>query len=99
MPASSMASVSMRNVSGESSTTSTISRVSFLRMVAADPAVTNGLQCGRVALQVEGIHDAAHLHDEVAAVRRPAFDLAELFENPPHMPDLAEADQFIDVVG
>src|SRR5712691_5278091 len=98
MPASSIASVSIRSVSGESSTTSAISRVSFLRMGAADPCVTESLQRRRVALQVEGIHDGANLRDERAVFRRAVLDLDELLENPAHMSDLAQADQLVDVV-
>src|SRR5882762_2511298 len=103
MPASSIASVSILSVSGESSTTSTMFRVPLLCMVAVDPGAANlgaanCLQRCRVPLQVECIHDRAYLPDEVAASRRGALDLDELVEDSPDMPDLAEVDQLIDVL-
>src|SRR5882757_6063407 len=97
MPASSIASVSMRNVSGESSTTRTMSRDSFLRMAAAGPAIAYRLERGGVAFEIECIHDAAHLCHEAVAGGRAGFDLGELFEDLSHVPDLAEADQLVDV--
>ena len=64
IPASSSASVNNLSVSGESSTTSTMSRVSLLRMSA-----TNLLQRGCVSREVESVHHAAHPADELAASR------------------------------
>src|SRR5580704_4442491 len=93
MPAASIASVSRLKVSGESSTTSTMWRVSFLPM-----AVTNSRQRRRVAAQVEGIDDGADARDEVAAFRRPGLDLAQLVEDAADVPDLAQADQLVEVV-
>src|SRR4051794_25492431 len=92
MPASSIASVSIRSVSRESSTTSTMSLLSFLRMAA-----TNCLQRRRVPPQVERIHDGAHVHDEIAAFRRALLDLAQLLENLANVADLAQTDQLIEV--
>src|SRR5580704_13194286 len=92
MPACSIASVSRLKVSGESSTTSTIWRVSFLRM-----AVTNSRQRGRVSAQVECIDDGADARDEVAAFRQSRLDLAQLVKDAADMSDLAEADQLVEV--
>src|SRR5579863_3925727 len=91
MPASSIASVSSRNVSGESSTTSTMSRVS-LRMGA-----TNLLQRRCVSLEVESVHNRAYPRNEVAAFRRAAFDLVQLLQDSTHMPDLAQPNQLVDI--
>src|SRR5258708_18971497 len=103
IPASSIASVSILSVSGESSTTSTMFRVPFLFMVAvdlgaADLSAANCLQRRGVTVQVECIHDRAHLPDEVAAIRRGALDLQELVEDTSDVPDLAEVDQLVDVL-
>src|ERR1700677_4964303 len=95
MPASSSASVSSLSVSGESSTTSTmsrVSRVSLLRMSAASP-----FQRGPVSLEIERVHHGPNVCDEISALRSVAFDLAQLFENPADMPNLAEPDQFVDI--
>src|ERR1700722_11462291 len=91
MSASSSASVSNLNVSGESSTTSTMSR-SPLRMSAA-----NLVQCRCVTLEVEGVHHQAHPGNERAAVRRAAFDFVEFLDDPRDVPDFAEPDQLVDV--
>src|SRR5580700_5248317 len=99
MPAASIASVSKRRVSGESSTTSTMLRVvSFLRMAFTNLAVTDPHQRGRIALEVERIHDRAHAANEGGIFRRAAFDLAQPLLDAPDMPDLAQADQLVDGV-
>src|SRR4051794_18080016 len=92
MPASSMASVSMRSVSGESSTTSTRS-LSFLRMVAA-----SGLQCGKVALEIECVGEDTHLRDEAGIFGCSVLKLIQLLLDAPDVPDLAEADELADVI-
>src|SRR5215470_5012361 len=92
IPASSMASVSMRSVSGESSTTSTRSR-SFLRMVAA-----SGLQCGEVALEIEGVDEDADLGNEAGIFGCSVLKLIQLLLDAPDVPDLAEADELADVI-
>src|SRR5262245_37860056 len=92
MPASSMASVSKRSVSGESSTTSTRSR-SFLRMVAAC-----GLQCGEVALEIECVDEDAHLRNEAGVFGCRVLKLIQLLLDAPDVPDLAEADELADVI-
>src|ERR1700722_461801 len=94
MPASSIASVRTPSVPGESSTTSTMFLHSFLGM-----AVTYRLQGRDVALEIERLHEAAHLRDEPGASRRGFHDGVELFVNPPHVADLAETDQLGDVGG
>src|SRR5271170_6767896 len=92
MPASSSASVINRSVSGDSSTTSTMSLVSPLRMSGTDL-----LQRGCVSLEVESVHDRAHQDGEFAAFRRVVLDLAQLLEYPRDMPDFAEPDQLVDI--
>src|SRR5215510_4312715 len=92
MPASSMASVSMRSVLGESSTTSTRSR-SFLRMAAA-----HRLQCGKVALEIEGADEGAQRCDKACIVGCGVLNLIEFLLDAPHVSDLAEADELVDVV-
>src|SRR5262245_25574504 len=92
MPASSMASVSMRSVLGESSTTSTRSR-SFLRMAAA-----HRLQCGKVALEIEGAGDVAQLRGEAGIGGCGVLNLIEFLLDAPDVSDLAEADELVDVV-
>src|SRR3984957_18516121 len=94
MPASSIASVSTPSVPGESSTTSTMLLHSFLRM-----AVTDRLQGRDIALEVERLHEAAQLCDEPGTAGRGFDDGVELLVNPPHVADLAEADQLGDVGG
>src|SRR5262245_11464392 len=92
MPASSMASVNMRSVFGESSTTSTRSR-SFLRMAAA-----HRLQCGEVALEIEGADECAQLRDKACIVGCGVLNLIEFLLDAPDVSDLAEADELVDVV-
>src|SRR6266545_1678298 len=92
MPASSMASVSMRSVSGESSTTSTRS-LSFLRMVAA-----SGLQCGEVTLEIECVDENADLRDEAGIFGCSVLKVIQLLLDASDVSDLAEADQLDDVV-
>src|SRR5262245_33719892 len=92
MPASSMASVSIRNVSGESSTTSTRS-LSFLRMVAA-----SDLQCGEIALEIECVDEDAHLRNEAEVFGCSMLKVIQLLLDAPDVPDLAEANQLADVI-
>src|SRR5277367_1747011 len=92
MPASSMASVKTPSVSGESSTTSTMFRFSFLGMTVA-----YRFQGRHIALEIEGRHEGAHLCDEVRAFRHLARDGVQLFMNFPDMPDLAKPDQLVKV--
>src|SRR6185369_5432775 len=92
MPASSMASVSRRSVSGESSTTSTRS-LSFLRMVAA-----SGLQCGEIALEIECVDEDADLRNEAGIFGCSVLKLIQLLLDAPDVPNLAESDQLADVI-
>src|SRR6218665_501717 len=90
MPAPSSASVSSRNVSGESSTTSATSR--FLLSVVIG---VQRLQGGHVLIEVETVDQRAHLCDEVGMFGMIIADLVELELNGADMPHLSQADQFL----
>ena len=92
MPASSSASVSMRRVSGELSTTNTISLASLARMTA-----TFRLQNRQEAAQIEGFDDHPQVLDERRVLRSAALDLGELGVDTADMTDLSEPDQRFDV--
>ena len=91
MPASSSASVSIRSVSGKSSTTRTMSRAS-LRMGA-----TNFIERRHISLELESVHDRAYAGNKLTALWRAAFDLVQFLDDPADMPDLAEPDQLVEV--
>src|SRR5215468_4750304 len=93
MPAPSSASVSSRSVSGESSTTSATSR--FLGSVIIG---VQRLQGGHVLVEVEAVDQPAHLRDEIGMFRVFAADLVELDLDGADISDLAEPDQFLDMV-
>src|ERR1700730_3698300 len=92
IPASSSASVSMRSVSGESSTTNTMSLASLGRMM-----VTLRLQHGQEPAQIERIHDDAQILHERPVLRRIGFDLGELGVDSADVADLTEVDERIDL--
>src|SRR6266481_7240243 len=93
MPAPSSASVSRRNVSGESSTTSATSR--FLGSVVI---AVQSLQGCHVLIEIEAVDQDAHLGDEVGMLRMLAADLIELDLDGPDIADLPEPDQFLDML-
>src|ERR1700678_2681729 len=93
IPASSRASVSMRSVSGESSTTSTISPVSLGRM---HPPLR--LEDGEKPAQVECVDDPSQLRHGCGVVRGNGLDLVQRCADAAKMADLAELDQGIDGV-
>jgi hypothetical protein len=74
MPAPSMASVSIRSVFGESSTTSTILRCSTLAIMTPDR-----LQGGDVTLEIEAVDEHSQVCGEVCNVRENCFRFGELF--------------------
>src|SRR3984957_12861653 len=92
IPASSSASVSMRSVSGESSTTNTMSLASLGRMM-----VTLRLQHGQEPAQIERIDDDAQVLHEGAVRGRIGLDLGQLVVDRADMADLAQMDERIDI--
>src|SRR3981189_917000 len=92
MPAPSMASVSIRNVLGESSTTRMILRGSCLAM--ADP---ERLEDGHVTFEIEAICEYSHVSDEIPVRRGVGVDRGQLVLDSPHVADAAHADQLLDV--
>src|SRR5450631_2877768 len=92
IPESSSASVSMRSVSGESSTTNTMSLASLGRMMA-----TLRLQHGQELAQFERIDDDAQVLHERPVLRGIGFDLGQLGIDPADMADLAELDERFDL--
>src|SRR5882672_8439306 len=93
MPASSMASVSMRSVSGESSTTRTMSRAADL-----DMGTTDRCQCCIEAPQVETVCQHAQLPDQRLVAHGLCDQLIEFRLDPAHVSDFAQAHQLVDVV-
>src|SRR5882757_10459867 len=92
IPAPSSASVSSRSVSGESSTTSAMSR--FLGSVII---AVQGFQRRHVLIEIEAVDQGAHLRDEVGMFRQIAVDLVELELDRPDVTELPETDQFLDI--
>src|SRR5271155_217518 len=92
MPASSSASVSIRSVSGESSTTNTISAASLGRMV-----VTARLQDGQEPAQIERIDDDPQVLHEGAVPGGSGLDLGQLVVDRADMADLGQLDESIDL--
>ena len=90
MPAPSSASVSRRNVSGESSTTSATSR--FFGSVII--AVQSFEGC-HVLIKIETIDQSAHLRHEVGVLRIVSAYVVELDLDRANIAELAETDQFL----
>src|SRR5882757_4942489 len=92
IPAPSSASVSSRSVSGESSTTSAMSRFFGSVIIAVQ-----GFQRRHVLIEIEAVDQAAHLRDEVGMFRIIVADLVELELDRPDITQLPEPDQFFDI--
>src|ERR1700688_436433 len=93
MPAPSSASVKSRSVSGESSTTSAMSRFFgsvIIRM--------QGFQGCHVLVQIEAIDQRAHLRNEVGMFGIIGSDLVQLDLDRPDIPQLTKTDQFLDML-
>src|SRR5260221_7081422 len=93
MPASSIASVSIRSVFGESSTTKTMLRAWWLAM-----AIPERLQDGDTALEIEVIGQHPHVSHKIL-MRGIALDRVQLFLDAAHIADLNEPDQLFDFAG
>src|SRR5882757_4717721 len=93
MPASSIASVNIRSVFGESSTTRTMLRGSWLAM-----AIPERLQDDDTALEIEVIGQHPHVSHKVL-MRGVALDRVQLFLDAAHIADLNEPDQLFDFAG
>src|SRR5664279_5989820 len=93
MPAPSSASVRSRSVSGESSTTSAMSR--FLDSVIIR---IQGFQGCHVLVQIEAIDQRAHLQDEVGMFGVIGTYLIQLDLDRPDKAQLAKTDQFLDML-
>src|SRR3954447_486230 len=93
MPAPSSASVSSRSVSGESSTTRATSRF-FCSMIIA----VQCFQCRHILIEIEAVDQGTHLRDEVGMFRVLAADLVELDLDGADVTQLAETDQFLDML-
>src|SRR4051812_1290798 len=101
MPASSIASVSMRNVFGESSTTRTMLRGSCLFSFFPSGllmANLERLEDVNTALEIETIGDPPHIRDKIL-MRGIALDAAQLVLDAAHIADLRQADQLGDLAG
>src|SRR5436309_12478914 len=93
MPAPSSASVSSRSVSGESSTTSATSRFLGSMIIAVQ-----NFQRGHVLIEIEAIHQRAHLRDEVGVLGMIVVDFVELDLDGADVTHLSETDQFLDML-
>src|SRR5664280_2359846 len=91
MPAPSSASVKSRSVSGESSTTSAMSR--FLGSVIIG---MQGFQGCHVLVEVEAVDQRAHLRNEVGMLGIVGSDFIQLDLDRLDMAQLSKADQFLD---
>jgi hypothetical protein len=92
IPAPSSASVRSRSVSGESSTTSAMSRF-FGSVVIA----VQCLQVRHVLVEIEAVDQRAHLRDEVGVLGVVMADLVELELDGTDVAQLPEADQLLDI--
>src|ERR1700733_5189522 len=93
MPASSSASVSMRSVSGESSTTSTMSPPSLGRMTAP-----LRLEDGKKPAEIERMDDLAQVGDDGGMLGRVFLDVVESGADAANMADFTEPEERIEVV-
>src|ERR1700722_20022021 len=93
IPAPSSASVRRRNVSGESSTTSAMSRFLDSAIMALKP-----LQGCHVPVQIEAIDEGSDLRDEIAMLGKIGSDLIEFDLDRADIAELAQADEFLDMV-
>src|SRR5579863_4005467 len=93
IPAPSSASVRRRNVSGESSTTSAMSRFFDSAIMAVQP-----LQGCHVPVQIESIDERPHLRHEIPMLGIIGADLVELDLDRADIAELAQTDQFFDMV-
>src|SRR5664280_1995560 len=93
MPAPSSASVSSRSVSGESSTTSAISR--FFGSVVIR---MQGFQGCHVLIEVEAVDQRTHLRNEIGVFRVVGAYFIELNLDRPDVAHLPETDQFLDML-
>src|SRR5665647_2420889 len=93
IPAPSSASVRSRSVSGESSTTSAMSR--FLVSVVIR---VQGFQGCHVLIQIEAIDQRAHLRNEVGMFGVIGAYLIQLELDRPDIAKLPKADQFLDML-
>src|ERR1700683_826885 len=94
MPAPSSASVKRRNVSGESSTTSAMSRFFDSAIIAM-----KRLQGCHVPIQIEAVDHGTHFRYEIAVLGVIGSDLVELDLDRADIAELAQADEFVDMNG
>src|ERR1700722_20048166 len=93
IPAPSSASVRRRNVSGESSTTSAISRFFDSAIMAVQHP-----QGRHIPIQVEAIDERAHFRHEIPVFGVIGSDLIELDLDRADITKLAEGNEFLDMV-
>src|ERR1700676_1731297 len=93
MPAPSSASVRSRSVSGESSTTSAMSRFFGSVIIAVQR-----LQGCHVLIKVEAIDQGAHLRNEVGMLGVIGSDFIQLDLDRPDVAQLTKADEFFDML-
>src|ERR1700756_1985451 len=93
MPAPSSASVRSRSVSGESSTTSAMSR--FLDSVII---AVQGLQGCHVLIEIEAVDQGAHLRNKVGMFGVIGRDFIQLDLDRANVAQLSEPDQFLDIL-
>src|SRR5579862_2434340 len=94
IPAPSSASVKRRSVSGESSTTSAISRFLESAIMALQR-----LQGCHVPIQIEAIDQRAHFRHEVAVLGMIGSDLVELDLDRANIAKLPQGNELVDMVG
>src|SRR6202042_1982720 len=93
IPAPSSASVRRRNVSGESSTTSAMSRFLDSAIMTLKP-----LQGCHIPIQIEAIDEGPHFRHEIPMFGIVSSDLIELDLDRADIAKLAQADEFLDMV-
>src|SRR5262245_17335518 len=93
IPAPSSASVKSRSVSGESSTTSAMSR--FLASVII---AVQRLQGRHVLVEIEAVDQRTHLGDEIGMLGKIVADLVELGLDALDVAELPEPDQLLDML-
>src|ERR1700742_3579358 len=93
IPAPSSASVRSRSVSGESSTTSAMSR--FLGSVII---AVQGLQGCHVLIEIEAVDQGAHLRNKTGMLGVIGCDFFQLDLDRADIAQLSETDQFLDML-
>src|SRR5579864_847879 len=98
MPALSSASVKSRSVSGESSTTSAMSRVLGSRVLGSMIMGVQDLQRCHVLIEIDALDQGTHLRHEVGMFGVFVANFIELERDRLDMADLSEPDQFLDLL-